>query len=246
MFSFFKKKYSPKSSLGFLQLDMHNHVLPGVDDGAKNLEESLNMLRKYAEIGWSHIVATPHINEAYYPNQPADLIKVCAHLKKILLKEEIPITLELAAEYQTDALFRSQLEDGTLLTFKGNRILIELPFFQPPLDWEQYFFDAQMKGFTPVLAHAERYLYWKKELKNFDILLDRGVELQLNLSSLIGKYGADVKELAEMLIHNNAYQWVASDAHSAEDLEQLRVRLPQKWPAALQMKQYKNNVNYAY
>lgn len=244
MFSFLKKKYAPKSTLGFIQTDMHNHVLPGVDDGAQNLSQSLDMFRLYAEMGWKYIVATPHINEAYYPNNPKDLKEVFNELQAELITQDIPVKVELAAEYQTDALFRKQLQDDDLLPLRGNRILIELPFFQPPMDWEQYFFDLQMKGYSPILAHAERYLYWRKELGKFDILQDRGVELQLNLSSLIGKYGSEVQSLAEELIRRHAYRWVATDAHSSQDLKLLHDRLPKKWPATLHEKQYQNNVNY--
>ncbi len=245
MFSFLKKKYAPKATLSFIQTDMHNHVLPGVDDGAQNLSESLAMMRAYAEMGWKKVVATPHINESYYPNTPAELKEKFEQLQAEVNSEGIRVELELAAEYQTDALFRKQLDSDNLLSFHGNRILIELPFFQPPLDWKQYFFDLQMKGYIPVLAHAERYLYWRKELEKFDNLQDRGVELQLNLSSLIGKYGPEVQSLAEELIQRDAFRWVATDAHCKEDLTTLRQRLPKKWPATLKKPQYQNNVNYA-
>ncbi len=222
---------------------MHNHLLPGVDDGAKDLSDSLDMLNAYVKMGWTHIVTTPHINETYYPNSPETLKMVYTDLQDEISARGIPIQLELAAEYQTDALFQSHLEAGTLLSMRGKRILIELPFFRPPLNWSQYFFDAQLKGYTPILAHAERYLYWQKDLKNFDTLRDRGVEFQLNLSSLIGKYGAEVKGLAYKLLQREAYSWIASDAHSVEDLNDISAQLPKKWPSKLNMIQYKNNVH---
>ncbi|NBB89343.1 MAG: histidinol-phosphatase [Bacteroidetes bacterium] len=245
MFSFLtKKKYAPKDSLEFVKMDMHNHLLPGVDDGAKNITESLNMIRVYIEMGWDHIVATPHMNEAYYPNQTHKLRQVFANLQNEVSMRNLPIELELAAEYQTDDLFRSHLEADELLCLQGKRVLIELPFFHPPLDWEQYFFETQMKGYTPILAHAERYLYWINDLEKFDTLQQRGVEFQLNLTSLIGKYGPEVQALAKKLLKREAYRWVASDAHSVNDLNQLRDQLPQKWPVELNTLQYKNNVQY--
>ena len=245
IFSIFKKKYSPQSSLDFIQTDMHDHVLPGVDDGAVDMEESIKMLSLYGELGWKKVVVTPHINEAYYPNRPEDLKRVFEKLKNQIDRQNIPVEVDLAAEYQTDALFKEHFQEDKLLCFKDNRVLIELPFFQPPLDWEQYFFDLQMKGFTPILAHAERYLYWKFDLEKFDTLQDRGVELQLNLSSIIGKYGPDVQSLAEQLIRREAYSWIATDAHSSNDLIQIAEKLPAKWPAKLNYKQYQNNVDYA-
>ncbi|NBB88988.1 MAG: hypothetical protein GVX96_04315 [Bacteroidetes bacterium] len=245
MFSLFKKKYSPQSSLDFIQTDMHDHVLPGVDDGAVDMEESIKMLRLYSKMGWKKIVLTPHVNEDYYPNRPEALKQVFEKLKKQKDRQNIPLDIELAAEYKTDALFKAHFRENKLLSFENNRVLIELPFFQAPLDWEQYFFDLQMKGFRPILAHAERYLYWKLDLEKFDILHNRGVELQLNLSSIIGKYGPDVQSLAEQLIRRQAYSWIATDAHSANDLIQIAKKLPAKWPAKLNIKQYQNNVDYA-
>jgi len=245
MFSLFKKKYSPQSSLDFIQTDMHDHVLPGVDDGAVDMEESIKMLGLYSKMGWKKIVLTPHVNQDYYPNRPEALKQVFEKLEKQKDRQNIPLDIELAAEYKTDALFTAHFRENQLLSFKNNRLLIELPFFQAPLDWEKYFFDLQMKGFTPILAHAERYLYWKLDLEKFDILRDRGVELQLNLSSIIGKYGPDVQSLAEQLIRRQAYSWIATDAHSANDLIQIAEKLPAKWPAKLNIKQYQNNVDYA-
>lgn len=244
MFSFFKNKYAPRESLAFVQLDMHNHLLPGVDDGPSSMEESLKMIEAYINMGWTHIITTPHINETHYPNSPDKLRAVFESLQKEVNKRGFSIHLDLAAEYQTDALFQKHLKEERLLSMADKRVLIELPFFQPPINWSQYFFDAQLKGYTPILAHAERYLYWKKDLEKFATLRDRGVELQLNLSALIGKYGSEVQRLAEKLISREAYSWVASDAHSVDDLNKIYNQLPKKWPSALNKNQYKNNVFY--
>jgi protein-tyrosine phosphatase len=221
---------------------MHNHVLPGVDDGSPDMATSLQMLEKYVDMGWEKVTITPHINEDYFPNSSDHLRTIFRELCTAASEKGIELELQLAAEYKTDELFRERLQNKDLLTVGDSHVLIELPFFHPPLDWEQYFFDIQMKGLTPILAHAERYTYWARDLDKFYILQHRGVQLQLNLSSVLGKYGPEVKNLAFQLIKNGAYQWVATDAHKCSDLDTIANKLPQKWPNQLKTSQFKNNV----
>lgn len=221
---------------------MHNHLLPDVDDGSPDMASSMRMLEQYVEMGWEKVTITPHINEDYFPNSSDHLRSVFRELCTAAREKGIDLELQLAAEYKTDGLFRERLQNNDVLTVGNAHVLIELPFFHPPLDWEQYFFELQMKGFTPILAHAERYTYWAGDLEKFSILQHRGVQFQLNLSSIIGKYGPEVKKLALQLIKKGAYQWVGTDAHSCSDLETLAMKLPRKWPNQLKTSQFKNNV----
>lgn len=185
--------------------------------------------------------ATPHINESYFPNTTAAVRASYEKVKAAMADEDIHIELHLAAEYKTDDLFKERLEKKDLLTIEDKYVLIELPFMQAPLDWEDHFFNLQMAGYTPVLAHVERYAYWHGKPDRVLALKDRGIEPQLNLSSLIGRYGPDVKKMANQLIEKEAYLWVGTDAHHPNDLMRLREQLKSKWPRNLQAAQYQRN-----
>jgi tyrosine-protein phosphatase YwqE len=133
------------------------------------------------------------------------------------------------------------LEANDLLTIEDKYVLIELPFFQPPLDWEDQLFSLQMAGYTPVLAHTERFVYLAEEKGKVSELKERGVEPQLNLSSLIGKYGPQIKKIALQWIEKEAYLWVGTDAHRPNDLKVLEAELRNNWPKQLQSQQYQRN-----
>jgi tyrosine-protein phosphatase YwqE len=163
-------------------------------------------------------------------------------VKEALRKENIDIELYLAAEYKTDDIFKARLEANDLLTIEDKYVLIELPFFQPPLDWEDQLFSLQMAGYTPVLAHTERFVYLAEVKGKLSELKERGVEPQLNLSSLVGKYGPQIKKIALQWIEKEAYLWVGTDAHRPNDLKVLEAELRNNWPKQLQSQQYQRNV----
>jgi tyrosine-protein phosphatase YwqE len=203
-----------------IEVDLHSHVLPGVDDGANDIEESLAMLRSMAEIGIRHLYLTPHIRSSYFHNTPASLQPVFDNLQQAATQAGINMQLSLCAEYYVDTAFREALQTNTpLLCFPGNYILIEISMHQEPLFLFETLFDIQNKGYRLILAHPERYPYYWRKMDIYHKLKRAGCLLQVNLFSFLGHYGSEVKHSAELLHKHNLIDLVASDIHHLKQIE---------------------------
>ena len=207
----FSSKYSLQQS-DFLKgwTDRHSHILPGVDDGIQTIEDSIVILSIYEQIGVKKVWLTPHIMEDC-PNTPEKLKTRFEELKSAYKGN---IELALSAENMMDGLFIKRLEQGILMPYGDNQneLLIETSYVQPPMRMESILRDIQKTGITPVLAHPERYLYMDAE--KYENIKEMGVKFQLNVTSLIGAYGKQVKERAEYLLNEGYYNYSGSDAHS--------------------------------
>lgn len=195
--------------------DHHSHILFGVDDGVKTLEVSLQVLQRYEEIGISKVWCTPHVMEDI-PNTTSALRERYAELKAAYTG---PIQLHLAAEYMMDELFDERLEQNDLLPLgeNGNRLLVETSYFNPPMDLQGILKRIKAKGYFPVLAHPERYVYMDKD--DYRKLKDMGILFQLNLSSLAGAYGEEAQHWAKWLMKKHFYNLAGSDLHSLRNLD---------------------------
>ena len=190
--------------------DRHSHILPGVDDGIQSIKESLAILSMYEQMGVKKVWLTPHIMEDC-PNTPEKLKTRFGELESAYQGN---IELALSAENMMDGLFIKRLEQGILMPYGDNQneLLIETSYVQPPMRMEGILRDMQKAGFTPVLAHPERYLYMDAE--KYENIKEMGVKFQLNITSLIGAYGKQVMERAEYLLNEGYYNYSGSDAHS--------------------------------
>jgi protein-tyrosine phosphatase len=207
----------------YWQTDLHSHLLPGVDDGVSTHEEVLVCLRQLADWGIRHIVTTPHINKAWYPNDRATLLAGQAALRKMIAHYELPLTIEVAAEYMLDELFLDLLVTGELLSFGEARyLLVELDPHVPPPQLEMLLFQIQAKGYRPVLAHPERYRYYHENLDALGRLHDLGCLFQVNWGSCIGRYGRPVKVQAGRILKKQWADFIGSDLHRPEDLPGLQ------------------------
>ncbi len=199
--------------------DIHSHMLAGVDDGLTTHEEVLTCLRQYVDWGIRHIVTTPHINQYRYPNTHATLLTGQSALRKMIEIYQLPLTIEVAAEYMVDELFLDLLQGGQLLNFGRQRyVLIEIGWDSAPAYLDTILFQMQIKGYQPLLAHPERYVCYHNNLKALAKLRDMGCLFQLNWGSMIGQYGQPVKKQAQHLIDNKWVDFVGSDLHSETDL----------------------------
>ena len=213
---FLNKKYTLTESV-FLSdwIDRHSHILPGVDDGIRTMEDSLSVLKFYEQAGVSTVWLTPHIMEDV-PNEPAELKERFEELKEAYRQTEgeKKINLHLAAENMIDPLFVKRLEAGNLLTYgdKGDELLVETSYAQAPYRFKLILQDIRKAGLTPVLAHPERYRYM--DYDDYDTLHEQGVRFQLNITSLAGAYGPEPKERAEYLLEEGYYTYQGSDLHS--------------------------------
>lgn len=213
---FFNKKVSlTECGLFYNWTDRHSHILPGVDDGIRTIEDSMNVLRYYEQIGVDDVWLTPHIMEDC-PNEPYELKERFEELCEAYAKTEggSKIMLHLAAENMIDSLFVKRLESGNLLTYgdKGDELLVETSYAQAPYRFKLILQDIRKAGLTPVLAHPERYRYM--EYDDYFTLHEQGVKFQLNITSLSGAYGPEPKARAEYLLEEDLYTYQGSDLHS--------------------------------
>lgn len=214
MWPFTKKRTIAQSNLLANGTDHHSHILPGVDDGIATMEEALQALQALAATGIKELWLTPHIMEDY-PNTSAALQARFATLQS---SYSGPITLHLAAEYMIDNQFHELLESGDLLPIgnTGNHLLVETSYFTPPMQLNATLQRIKSKGYHPLLAHPERYIYMEE--KQYSELRENGVKFQLNIISLSGGYGRAVEKKAKWLLKNNMYTVAGSDLHSSDAL----------------------------
>jgi protein-tyrosine phosphatase len=197
----------------FLGADMHSHLIPGIDDGAKTVEESLALIRELAGMGFRHLVTTPHTMIDYYPNTTATIQGGLTVLQAAVNAAEIPVTVSAASEYYIDEYFLDLVEREPLLTITGNEVLVEFSMvIESPLIGRALF-AMQASGYRPIIAHPERYVFFHQNFDKFQEFRDRGCLLQLNLLSLTGYYGRSIMAIAQKLMQNGMYDYCGTDMH---------------------------------
>lgn len=209
-----KERDLEPADLSILGVDVHSHLIPGIDDGAKTIEDSLNLLAEFEALGFQKVITTPHVMSDYYKNTPEIILGGLEEVRKAKNEKGLKIEIDAAAEYNLDADFEPQIDAETLLTFGDNYVLFELPFIAEPPMLNDIIWKLQTKKYKPILAHVERYPYWFNDWEKIKNLKDRGVFIQLNINSLTGHYGPEVKMLAEKLIDNNMVDLLGSDCHN--------------------------------
>lgn len=195
--------------------DWHCHILPGVDDGFKTLEDSLAVLDKYEGAGVKNVFFTPHIM-VDMPNETADLKKRFEQLKAAYTGR---INLFLASENMLDNLFLKRLADKDFLPLPDKRLLVETSYLNPPVDLFGTLREIEKAGFRPVLAHPERYQYMND--RQYVTLLDNEIEFQLNIASLTGYYGKSAQGRAQWLLSEEGYSYCGTDLHRISQFEHL-------------------------
>jgi protein-tyrosine phosphatase len=224
--SFFKSKTLRQPlDLSSVPTDIHSHLIPGIDDGACDIEESLYLIRNMYDMGIRHFITTPHIMNEFYRNTPEIILSGLEKLREAVHTAGIPVTVEAAAEYLIDSDFENKFRSGRLMTFSGNHLLVELSYFNYPQNLYQLFFDLQIDGYKVVLAHPERYTYWHDNMKAYSDLKTRGILFQLNTISLGGYYSPRTREVAVKLIENGMIDFIGSDMHNDNYMKGLRKSL---------------------
>lgn len=204
----FRKKY-PLESLLEGWTDWHSHLLPGVDDGVRTVQEALQALEYFGDEGVKRVWLTPHVMWEV-PNSTELLRERFEELKTAYRGS---IQLNLAAEYMLDRLLDKRLETGDLLPLPNDCLLIETSCFHPPIDFWEALHRIRMRGYRPVLAHPERYRFMEE--RDYRRLRQMDVQMQLNLPSLAGQDGYAVRKKAIWLLKNGFYGRGGSDLHSA-------------------------------
>lgn len=221
MHIFIKKRHLIDCLAGFV--DIHNHLLPGLDDGAQDSTESIELINSLREIGVRHLICTPHIMHNYYENTPEDIRASYTELKSEMdIRNIDDIKVDIAAEHMIDDNFENILEDGSTMPLSDRFMLIEMSYLQPPINFDQAVNKIKSKGYFPILAHPERYSFLNQQKRNYYKLKEEGILLQMNLLSIAGFYGKSVQRASHILLEENLIDFAASDLHNMKQLNYLK------------------------
>lgn len=195
-------------------IDIHSHILPGLDDGAKNMDETLSIARQLYKSGFRTLIATPHVLEDNYLSLE-DILSATELVRQRVVEAGIELEILPGAENYIFPDMAKWAGDGKLMTLgnTGKYILVELPMLEIPRYTDQVFFELQVKGLTVVLAHPERNKGLGEEPERLVEWAGRGVLFQLDLRSMAGRYGPQSRHLAEIMLQSNLIHFVGSDAH---------------------------------
>ena len=221
---FFKKAKANNNNFDFIGVDMHNHVLPGIDDGAPDTEMSLLLMAELKSLGFHKLIPSPHTFNSLYPNTPQTIQAAFEVLKKSMrtCPNLLPELNNFASEYMMDDYFKTIRCNDKPLSFGFDHVLIEMSFAdEAPMLLEEIF-QLQLLGCIPVLAHPERYPYLNGNISYFNMLVDRGCQLQLNLLSLTDQYGKGPQRTALKLLDLELYSWAGTDAHHLGHIDLLK------------------------
>ncbi len=217
--SLFGRSEKPVSDLSFLHADLHSHVLPGIDDGARTIEEAVELVEMMGKAGYRKLVATPHIMNDLYPNTPDTILSALESLRDALRKRGIGVAVDAAAEYYLDEHFLKLLDKGELLTFGDRYVLFETSYTIRPYALAEHIYAMAARGYRPVMAHPERYTYLHDAFDEYRRLKEMGTLFQINLNSLGGYYGLPVRKAAEGLVEAGLVDFLGSDVHRKRHVE---------------------------
>ncbi len=213
-----------KPSTG-LSVDLHSHLVPGIDDGAKTMDESIALVRSLYDIGYRKLITTPHTMAHRYPNDNKTILEGLEQLRKGVAAAGIAIELEAASEYYLDEHFLDAIIRKGLLTFGENEVLFEMSYITPPPNLDSIIFEMTASGYVPVLAHPERYLFFHDQFERYRDLKDRGVRFQVNINSLGGYYSKPVQKTARRLMQEGMIDYLGSDTHHMRHIDALKKTL---------------------
>ena len=217
---FFTKLFSKPDFDNPVTIDLHSHLLPGIDDGVDTLEEALSVIKKFKSLGYTKLITTPHIISDSYPNTKEIIQGKLQEVQEAVKKAQIDIIIEAGAEHYVDMEFLEAIERDQLVPFLGKYILFETSYISKPLILEESIFNMQTKGYIPVLAHPERYRYLHDDVDAYIKLKDLGVMFQVNIKSLNNTSGT-VYKMAMKLINLGLIDFVGSDVHCLRQLNNL-------------------------
>ncbi len=216
------KKLQNPVNLGILKTDVHSHFIPGIDDGAQTIDDSIALVTAMKELGYSKVITTPHIMGDTYRNGKHNILPGLEKVREAIKLNNIGIEIEAAAEYYIDADLEEKITKKDILTFGDSYVLFEMPFVAQPSNLGTVIFELQMNGYKPVMAHVERYQFWHNDFNQIIDLKDKGVLIQMNISSLTGTYSPQTKKIAEKMIDEKLVDLIGSDCHHLGHIELLK------------------------
>ncbi len=204
-----------------LLVDLHSHLIPGIDDGSKSLDESVALIEAIKSLGYKKLITTPHIMFDNYQNTRETVLYGLQKLQEETLIRGISIELEAAAEYYVDEGFIELIQKKELLAIGNRYILFETSYTHRPYQLEEIIFEIGTAGYVPLLAHPERYRYIKNREEEYGALKELGVEFQVNINSLSGYYGRVAQENTLFLSENGLIDFLGSDTHNLHQVQNL-------------------------
>jgi protein-tyrosine phosphatase len=217
MFSFFKSGYLLKDVLPPNYIDIHNHILPGIDDGSKTLVETNQLIDQMKLLNITGAVATPHTFYGHWNNTSHSIKQ--AFESVIGTDSKSSFLRGFASEYMLDKTLIELVNKESLLCIHDSYILVEISFFNYPLDLYELLFALKQKGYKIILAHPERYLYFHLTMNKYKQLKEFGIFFQLNLLSLTGYYGNAVQKVAQKLLDDDLYDFTGTDIHNVKHIQ---------------------------
>lgn len=230
--SLFGTKEEPSSltSYSIIGIDLHSHLIPGIDDGAKTMDDSLAMLRQFETLGFKKVITTPHIVTGGYDNTPEIITKGRDKVREAIKANGIDIDFHAAAEYYADESMLPKIEKRDILTIGDRYVLIEFSFLSKTSVLAEIMYKLQVAGYKVILAHPERYPYmYSNDLKEYHALRDKNIYLQLNILSLQGKYGKEAQNIAQKMVDANLISFAATDLHNIRQMELVKESLSLKY-----------------
>lgn len=215
IYSLFKSKPKLRDLIPEGFVDIHSHILPGIDDGAKTVEESLELISEMKKLGFSKIIGTPHVYEGVHNNTKESIETSFNKLKKLKIDD---IEIEYASEYMIDESLAEKARERSLLCVKDNFVLVEMSYISAPINLYNIIFNLKTNNYIPILAHPERYRYISNNMDEYSRLKEHGCYFQINLLSTTGYYGPDIVKKAEILLANNMIDFVGSDIHKTKHI----------------------------
>ena len=239
IFNLLKSKPTLKELIPNGFVDIHSHILPGIDDGAKNIKESLELISEMKKLGFSKIIGTPHTYPNLY-NNTTDTIRNSYNLLISNLKDEIVI--DYASEYLIENGLIEKAKKNELLCLKENYLLVEMSFMSAPLHLSEIIFELVVNGYKPVLAHPERYIFFYEKFEKFHRLKEIGCMFQINLLSATNYYGKQTRKILDKLLENKLVDFVGSDIHRKNHILQFDKKIRIKNISNLQKAIECNNI----
>lgn len=211
-------KAKTATNLSWMHVDIHSHVLPGIDDGSPDIETSMGFLRRLHALGLAASYATPHIFGEMYPNNTDTIGTALTGLQAIKESQLPEFQLASAAEYMVDENFTTLYQQAKLLTLPGKHVLIEMSYAAEHPQIDRHLFELQVLGYKPILAHPERYVFCHNRPEQYRRLKSQGCLFQLNLLSPSGYYGEPVRKAAKFLLKRGMVDLVGTDLHHAKHM----------------------------
>jgi protein-tyrosine phosphatase len=241
MLSFLKSKPVLKDLIPNDYVDIHSHILFGIDDGAKTIEDSDFLMKSLLDIGFLKCITTPHTIEYVWDNTKESIVAKYDEVKNLSPELSTELNLSVASEYMMNESFSKLFQNERLLTLKGNHVLVEMSYLAPPLQLYDLLFELQIAGYTPVLAHPERYGFYHHNFSEYAKLKKAGCLFQMNLLSSVGYYGPEVMKVAEKLLKNGLIDFTGSDVHHKNHIDAFANKIKFKESSAL-VEAMKNNI----